>query len=261
MCNTAGRCRTPEVLLGLPATSHDDGYTVTRGAFTAAEVDELRTALEAATARAAGLASGAPSTLTDGGHVIQTVPGDPPTSVHWEPGVEPPVVRNLRPVAHLDPRLAARWDDPRLTGPAAGLLGVRAVAPLTSKSSLKRARVGSDYLWHTDHTFLARFLDDTAAARVVTAMVLLDDADADNGALTLVPGSHRGTGRADGEPPRPGDAAPVLLAAPAGTVVCFPSRMLHRSGANRSARDRRALLYLYQPAGRPPLDETRPLPR
>jgi len=37
------------------------------------------------------------------------------------------VVRNLRPIAHLDPRLAALWTDPRLTGPATDLLGVPAV--------------------------------------------------------------------------------------------------------------------------------------
>jgi phytanoyl-CoA hydroxylase len=191
------------------------------------------------------------------GHRIQTVPADPPTSVHWEPDTDPPVVRNLRPVAHLDARLAARWSDPRLTGPAGDLLGVPDVGALTSKSSLKRAHVGSEYIWHTDHSFLSGFLGPDAAGEVVTALILLDGSDADNGALTLVPGSHRGELRPDDEPPRPSDGAPVLIEASAGSVVFFPSRMVHRSDANRSDRDRRALLYLFQPAGRPPLDETR----
>jgi phytanoyl-CoA hydroxylase len=217
----------------------------------------MRAGVEAAVGRAADLADRATTTINVRGHRIQTVPGDPPTSLHWEPEADPPVVRNLRPVAHLDPRLAARWHDPRLTGPAAGLLGVPEVAPLTSKSSLKRAHVGSEYTWHTDHSFLAGFLGPDAAGEVVTAMILLDAADAGNGALTLVPGSHRDGPRPDDEPPRPGDGEPVLVEARAGSVVFFPSTMVHRSDANRSARDRRALLYLFQPAGRPYLDETR----
>jgi phytanoyl-CoA hydroxylase len=49
----------------------------------------------------------------------------------------------------------------------------------------------------------------------------------------------------------------VLVEAEAGSVVFLPSRMVHRSDANASDRDRRALLYLFQPAGRPHLDESR----
>ncbi len=239
------------------ASRAGDGFVVSHATFSAAEVSEMRAGLEAAVGRAVALADRALATTNVRGHRIQTVPGDPPTSLHWEPETDPPVVRNLRPVAHLDARLLARWHDPRLTGPAAGLLGVPEVAPLTSKSSLKRAHVGSEYIWHTDHSFLAGFLGPDAAGEVVTAMILLDAADADNGALALVPGSHRGEPRPDGEPPRPGDGAPVVVEAAAGSVVFFPSRMVHRSDANRSDRDRRALLYLFQPAGRPLLDESR----
>ncbi|MDN5751500.1 MAG: phytanoyl-CoA dioxygenase family protein, partial [Pseudonocardia sp.] len=112
--------------------------------------------------------------------------------------------------------------------------------------SLKRARVGSEFRWHQDHSFLQGFLGP-AARRVVTAMVLLDDADDENGALTVVPGSHLGEVRADDEPPRAGDAEPVLVEAKAGSVVFFHSLVLHRSGPNRSDRDRRAMFYLFRP--------------
>ncbi|WP_051579737.1 phytanoyl-CoA dioxygenase family protein [Pseudonocardia acaciae] len=223
------------------------GYAVAHDCFDAAEVDALRAGVEAAARRATALASTAGTdTITPDGHRLRTVPGDPPTSVHWEPETERPTLRNLRPVTHLDDRLAARWDDPRLTAVAADLLGTPAVAPLTSKISFKRARVGSEFDWHRDHTFLARFLG-AAAREVVTAMVLLDDAHAGNGALTLVPGSHL-------DDPAP-DPTPVTLTASAGTVIFFRSRLLHRSDPNRSDTDRRALLYLYQPPGRPHLDE------
>lgn len=242
-----------------------DGYIVAPGAFDVAEVQTLRAGVENAVARAVALAEAAgPEGITVNGpghrfpeHRLQTIPGNPDTSIHWESARSRPTVRNLRPVTHLDPRLDARWADPRLTGPAAQLLGVAEVAPLTSKISLKRARVGSEFTWHQDYTFLHRFLGPTADEAVV-AMVLLDDADAGNGALTLLPGSHRGGPRPDDEPPRPGDADPVTIDAQAGTVVFFPTLMVHRSDPNRSERDRRALFYLYQPACRPHLDERQP---
>lgn len=228
----------------------NDGFAVSSAAFAGHELTDLREGVEAAAARAAELSAGAGGTgvsYSERGHRLQTVRGEPDTHIHWEPDTTAPTVRNLYPVTHLDPRLDARWADPRLTGPAARLLGTDAVTPLSSKISVKRARVGSEFIWHQDHTFLAKFLGP-AARSVVTAMVLLDDADATNGALTVVPGSHHGEIRDDDEPPRPGDAEPVLVEAPAGTVVFFHSLVLHRSDPNRSDRDRRAMFYLFRPA-------------
>lgn len=225
------------------------GFLVVRDAFGHDELATLRAGVEAAVERVVHAAETHP---TAHGHRIQTACG---TSVHWEPHADPPTVRNLRPVTHLDARLHTLWDDPRLTGPAAELLGVPAVAPLTSKISFKRAGVGSEFIWHQDYTFLARFLGP-AAREVVTAMVLLDDADGGNGALTVVPGSDAGGPRPDGQPPGDDDARPVTVQASAGSAVLFPALMVHSSGPNRSERDRRALLLLYQPAGRPHLDES-----
>ncbi|MGH8966818.1 MAG: hypothetical protein ACRDXB_16025, partial [Actinomycetes bacterium] len=109
-----------------PTLSCHDGCAVVHDAYVGSEVDGLRAAVEAATRRAETLATGVPA-VDVRGHRIQTVPGKPPTSVHWEPDADPPVVRNLRPVAHLHPHLAAGWTDPRLTGPAADLLDVAEV--------------------------------------------------------------------------------------------------------------------------------------
>lgn len=157
--------------------------------------------------------------------------------MQWEPGRA--AIRNLRPASHLDPRLAAPASDPRVAGPAARLLGVPAVTPLTSKISFKRAHVGSGFAWHTDAEFLVPFLGP-AAAEVVTALVLLDDAHTGNGALEL----------------RSAVSGSVVVEAAAGSVVLFGSTVPHRSGPNRTGQDRRALLHLFQPAGRPVLDET-----
>jgi ectoine hydroxylase-related dioxygenase (phytanoyl-CoA dioxygenase family) len=43
----------------------------------------------------------------------------------------------------------------------------------------------------------------------------------------------------------------IPVEAPAGTVVYFGAFLVHRSLPNRSAADRRALLYSYQPGGYP----------
>ncbi len=205
--------------------------------FRGAELDALRDGVEAVASAITERTRALPATRTTEGRDLQVLPGTPPTSVQWEPGRA--AIRNLRPVAHLDPRLAVPATDPRITGPAARLLGVPAVGPLTSKISYKRARVGSEFGWHTDAEFLVPLLG-SGAAEVVTALVLLDDTHAGNGALEL----------------RSAEGATVAVEAEAGGVVLFGSWVEHRSGPNRSARDRRALLHLFQPAGRPELDET-----
>ena len=41
----------------------------------------------------------------------------------------------------------------------------------------------------------------------------------------------------------------VPVEAPAGSIVFFGAFLVHRSRINRSDKDRRALLYSYQPAG------------
>jgi hypothetical protein len=234
------------------ARSTGEGFLLVRDAFGDHELTKLRDGLEAAVQRltkAAAERSDVDATVTADGHRLETVLG---TSVHWEPDADPPTVRNLRPVTHLDRRLDALWSDPRLTGPAAELLGVDAVSPLTSKASFKRARVGSEFPWHQDSTFLEGFLGP-AAAEVVTAIVFLDGANADNGALRFLPGSQL-EGPMGDDPVD--ESREVTVEAPAGSVLLFPSLLIHRSSPNRSDRDRRAVLYLYQPDGRPPLDES-----
>jgi ectoine hydroxylase len=43
----------------------------------------------------------------------------------------------------------------------------------------------------------------------------------------------------------------VPVEVPAGTLLYFGAFLVHRSSPNRSARQRRALLYSYQPGGWP----------
>ncbi len=88
----------------------------------------------------------------------------------------------------------------------------------------------------------------------------LDDTTLDNGCLEVVPGSHtagRHPTRTDSDPFGQLEMDPaanahmvrVPLPLPAGSVVCFGAFLAHATGPNHTDRDRRALLYSYQPAG------------
>ncbi|MFF5505095.1 phytanoyl-CoA dioxygenase family protein [Streptomyces roseolus] len=101
-----------------------------------------------------------------------------------------------------------------------------------------------------------------AGRGVATAMVFLDDVTAGNGALQIVPGSHRaGPAPRDRTEPtgllvvaaRTDVRGAVTVEAPAGSTLLFPGLVVHRSGPNRTGRDRRSPLLCFQPAGRPEL--------
>jgi ectoine hydroxylase-related dioxygenase (phytanoyl-CoA dioxygenase family) len=89
-------------------------------------------------------------------------------------------------------------------------------------------------------------------ANHVSAMVAIDDSDADNGGLEVVsacfgrvlPMDERGC--VDRSVETTLDWEPVAL--PAGSTLWFHSRTPHRSGANRSSRPRRALYPTYNAA-------------
>src|SRR5262249_36750011 len=94
--------------------------------------------------------------------------------------------------------------------------------------------------------------------------LFVDDASAANGALRVLPGSHRAgpAPRDRNEPTRfLADAAridasrEVLVGAPAGSMLFFPALLLHRSTPNTSAQPRPAVLLSFQPAGRPRQEE------
>jgi ectoine hydroxylase-related dioxygenase (phytanoyl-CoA dioxygenase family) len=87
-----------------------------------------------------------------------------------------------------------------------------------------------------------------------TIWMPLVDTDAENGAILLVPGSHRpgllDHGSADVNPvlrEASVDEEPVLLPLEAGCAVAFTGLTLHGSGPNRSTTPRPALFVRYAP--------------
>lgn len=186
--------------------------------------------------------------------------------IKWEPA-DPDRLKGLEPVAHLDAELAKLARHPGLVAPMRDLVGCDDVALFTEKLNLKRAGGGGGFSPHRDFPYWEHPAEEPE--RLVTAWIALDDADANNGALEVVPGSHRlgALPRKQSEKrfetfeidtTRFAMDGLVSVPAAAGSVIFFGPHLVHSSAANRSQRDRRALLYTYQPAGlRTQLENTR----
>jgi ectoine hydroxylase-related dioxygenase (phytanoyl-CoA dioxygenase family) len=128
---------------------------------------------------------------------------------------------------------------------------------------VKAAERGMRFSWHQDSGFI-----DYAHQPYLSCWIALDDVSEANGTLYLLPYSRAGTRevmahrRDEATNDRigyvgddPGDAIVV----PAGSVVCFSSTVLHRSGANKTNAMRRA--YLVQYSAEPILTEDGSEPR
>ena len=186
-------------------------------------------------------------------------------NIKWEPD-NPDLLMGVEPFAHFSASLRDWGYDARLVDPCKDLLGVDDIVLFTEKINYKRARKGGPIILHQDYPYWAAFTP--IASRVVTAMLFLDGANRENGCLEVAPGTHK-TGeqkrwQTTGLRNREMDATTfdvsqlVPLEVPAGTAVYFNSFLVHRSLPNKSEKDRRALLYSYQPAGNP---HAREIPR
>ncbi len=119
----------------------------------------------------------------------------------------------------------------------------------TSKLNTKAPGGGAAVEWHQDWAFYPHTNDDMLAFGL-----MLEDVDADNGPLMVIPGSHKGPilshmsngvfcGAID-----PDDAAfeldrAVTLTGKAGDMTVHHVRTLHGSGPNMSDRNRLILFY------------------
>ena len=237
----------------------EHGWLLREGAFAEWELPALREAAEetVAAVRARALApGGGPEFRIGEGHRLQLSSA---TVIQWEWREGSQEVRLLEPVTHLHPRFGALWEDPRLVEPFRDALGTAEVVPFTCKLNLKRPREGSEFPWHQDYPYWYVRTPEHAH-EIATVILFLDAADAGNGGLRVLPGSHKAgpAPRDRGEPTQfLADAARFdasgerLVEAPAGSLLFFGSLLLHRSTPNTSERPRRALLLSFQPAGRP----------
>ena len=236
------------------------GYVVRRDVFGADELARISDACEALVADLVRDRQG--HRLRAGSYVF-----DPDLTrlviMKWEGDSD--VLHGIEPFAHLHDELRAWALDPRFVEPMCDLVGSDTTELFTEKLNLKRPRHGGVNPLHQDYPYWVDVADDPA--EVATAMLFLDDATHDNGCLYVVPGSHRSgvwNRRTDGDPflgneidtAQYPDAGEIPIEARAGTVVMFGSYLVHRSDPNRSDAPRRAILFSYQPPGRPHMLES-----
>jgi ectoine hydroxylase len=220
-----------------------DGFLVLHGLFEPEEVE----ALIDASAR-----------LRAGGHAIRR------EDVVTEPGSDE--VRTIFRLEDHDPLMNRLGRDPRLAGIARFLLGDE-VYIHQSRLNYKPGFTGKEFYWHSDfETWHAE--DGMPRMRAVSASLLLTDNSAQNGALMLMPGSHRTYVSCHGETPpenhrdslkaqkvgTPSHDSLARLAAahgiasaegPAGTLILFDCNTMHGSNGNITPFPRSNAFFVY----------------
>ena len=95
-------------------------------------------------------------------------------------------------------------------------------------------------------------LPDARGNSVCNSVWLLDDFTEDNGALRIVPGSHRWGSGPDGRyAPEPGAKGEMLVTGKAGDVVVMNAHLWHGGSENFTDRQRRAMHVYYTRGDKP----------
>jgi ectoine hydroxylase-related dioxygenase (phytanoyl-CoA dioxygenase family) len=171
-----------------------------------------------------------------------------------------PVVRRIKNPADHDPLYAWVALESPIVDIVTELLGP-SIRFHHSKLNLKGSRVGAPVEVHQDAAFYPHSNDD-----VLAVGLLLDDATVENGAMAVLPGSHRGPihthfdthgrfigGMRDDDIARLDRSRAVLLTLPAGSIHIHHYRLVHWSAPNTSTGDRRLLINAYAAADAVPL--------
>jgi len=163
--------------------------------------------------------------------------------------VENPRLTRIKLPHKLDPIYWEVLVNSRIIEVLTDLLGAD-VALQTAKLNIKAPGGGMAVEWHQDWAFYPHTNDDLLAVGL-----MLDDVDADNGPLQVIPGSHRGPvldhsnrdgvfcGAVDPDDPDFHLEDAVTFTGRAGSATVHHVRMLHGSAPNRSQRSRMILFY------------------
>src|SRR6266550_1705763 len=234
MTTTAQRYLTDAQIAGY----HRDGYLAVPRLIETDRVEALRRLTDAFVERARGVSHSDAVFDLDPRHTAAA-----------------PVLRRIKNPADHDPLYAWVALESPILDVVAELIGP-SLRFHHSKLNLKGGHIGAPVEVHQDAAFYPHSNDD-----VLAVGLLLDDATAENGALTVLPGSHRGPIHThfDGEDrfvgcmrrediERLDVRAARLLAMPAGGITIHHYRLVHWSSPNASATERRLLINAYSAA-------------
>ena len=231
----------------------DTGWILRRGLFSAAEVRDMQAAFNRLEAIAAGLSETGPA---DGAHfVIGNKEGEQ-------------VIKRVVWAGAAAPYLLDIGADPRLTVPAASLLGSAQMEQLLCQAHFKRPNDGVIFGWHQDIQHRDKggdtWRDVNGKGSYVQTLIALDEMTAESGPLKFMPGSGR-WGKVDfgdhdyDDPQSPRNIPPefqeddaVTLLMQPGDTAFFGPYTAHASFENRSSTYRRVLIngYAYPGANR-----------
>lgn len=223
-----------------------DGFIVVPGALSKGEVAGLRQATDDFVEKS--------RTVSAHNEVYDLEPGH---------SGERPKVRRIKTPDKWDSRFAAMVRHSGIIDCLQALWGPN-IRYDTSKLNLKAAGFGSPVEWHQDWAFYPHTNDDLAAVGV-----MMDDVDAENGPLLVLPGSHRGPvhdhhagGRFCGamDPTRTDldFSAAAACTGKAGSISIHHVRAIHGSAPNTSSRARRLFLLQFRSADAWPLVQQTP---
>ena len=162
---------------------------------------------------------------------------------------------------------------PRLVEPVIQLLCDSEIYIHHSRMDFKPAFDGRIESWHQDYGTWRR--GGMQAPRPIVALLMLDDAEEIAGAAYFAPGSHRHGEVIHHKEHRAGASnplsverrqlarllqarKPVPMLGPAGSVVLYHCNLIHGSGHNLSAHDRRQFYVAYNPVANKPLPVGKP---
>jgi ectoine hydroxylase-related dioxygenase (phytanoyl-CoA dioxygenase family) len=171
---------------------------------------------------------------------------------------ENPRVRRIKDPHKVDKVYADLLVAPEIIDLVAQLIGPDLRIEHT-KLNIKPAHGGEPVEWHQDWAFYPHTNDD-----ILEVGVMIEDCTLDNGALLVVPGSHRGpvfdhhhrgyfAGAIDPTTPGLGLERAVAVTGQAGSLSLHHVRTVHGSKDNLSVRDRPLLLFGYCAADAWPL--------
>lgn len=225
-----------------------DGHLTVHGAVTAGELAALRVQLAAWIEESRGHAAA----------WGEQVDGRPRFDLASGHDADNPQLRRVNNPSEVSDAFRAVMAGSRMTDMVADLIGPD-VAFHHCKINLKLPGADTEVGWHQDFAYTPHSNDD-----LVTALLFLDEVTEENGALAVVPGSHRdglkslwADGRFTGAVAEPVAAEArrraVLSTGPAGSVCLMHTMLLHGSRANASARSRNLYIAVYAAADAVPL--------